>query len=119
MNSIGLALDALLAGDYAALGRAMIENTAAQARLNPALVGTEATQVIAIAREHGAIGWKVNGAGGEGGSITLLSDAHSPRKRELIRAVESTNPDFRHIPTYLSRSGLRVWTAGPEAGTRE
>jgi D-glycero-alpha-D-manno-heptose-7-phosphate kinase len=111
--------DALFAGDFTALGRAMIENTDAQARLNPALVGTEASQVIAIAREQGALGWKVNGAGGEGGSITLLTDTHSPRKRELIRAVESANPDFRHVPTYLSRTGLRVWTAGPEGGARE
>jgi D-glycero-alpha-D-manno-heptose-7-phosphate kinase len=111
--------DALHAGDFTALGRAMIENTDAQARLNPALVGTEATKVIGIAREHGAIGWKVNGAGGEGGSITLLCDAHSPRKRELIRAVEASNPDFRHVPTYLSRTGLRVWTAGPESGAGE
>jgi len=111
--------DALYAGDFAALGRVMTENTDAQGRLNPALVGSEAAQVIAIAREHGALGWKVNGAGGEGGSITLLSDAHSPRKRELIRAIESANPAYRHIPTYLSRFGLRVWTAGPEAGARE
>lgn len=111
--------DALHAGDFAALGRAMVENTEAQARLNPALVGTGASQVIALAREHGALGWKVNGAGGEGGSVTLLGDAHSARKRALIRAIEAAHPDFRHIPTYLSRFGLRVWTAGPEAGARE
>ncbi len=111
--------DALYAGDFVALGRAMIENTDAQARLNPALVGTEATRVIAIAREHGALGWKVNGAGGEGGSITLLCDAHSPRKRELIRAVEASDPNFRHVPTHLSRFGLRVWTASAEAGAGE
>ena len=113
---------ALSAGEsdaFAALGRAMVDNNEAQARLNPALVGSEATAVVGIAREHGTLGWKVNGAGGEGGSITLLCDAHSPRKRELIRAVESANPAFRHIPTYLSRSGLRVWTAGPESGARE
>lgn len=105
--------DALLAGDFAAFGRAMIENTEAQARLHPALVGTEATRVIAIAREHGVPGWKVNGAGGEGGSITLLCDAHSPGKRTLIRAIESEDPTFRHVPTYLSRTGLRVWTTAP------
>jgi D-glycero-alpha-D-manno-heptose-7-phosphate kinase len=106
--------DAVLAGDFAALGRAMIENTEAQARLHPALVGTEATRVIAIAREHGALGWKVNGAGGEGGSLTLLCDAHSPRKRALVRAIESEDAVFRHVPTYLSRFGLRVWSTGPE-----
>jgi D-glycero-alpha-D-manno-heptose-7-phosphate kinase len=65
--------------------------------------------VIDIAREHGALGWKVNGAGGEGGSITLLCDEASPRKRALVRAIEQSDPGFRHIPTYLSRHGLRVW----------
>jgi D-glycero-alpha-D-manno-heptose-7-phosphate kinase len=111
--------DALFAGDFPALGRAMIDNTEGQARLNPALLGTEASRVIEVARAHGALGWKVNGAGGEGGSLTLLCDAHSPRKRELIRAVEAIDPAFRHVPTYLSRSGLRVWTAGPRSGARE
>jgi D-glycero-alpha-D-manno-heptose-7-phosphate kinase len=106
--------DAVLAGDFALLGQAMIENTEAQARLNPALVGTEATRVVAIARDHGALGWKVNGAGGEGGSLTLLCDAHSTRKRALVRAIESEDPTFRHVPTYLSRMGLRVWSPSPE-----
>ncbi len=106
--------DALYASDFAGLGAAMIANTEAQARLHSALVGTEATRVIAIAREHRALGWKVNGAGGEGGSITLLCDESSPRKRALIRAVEEADPGFRHVPTYLSRQGLRVWTSQGE-----
>jgi D-glycero-alpha-D-manno-heptose-7-phosphate kinase len=103
--------DAVCSGDFAALGRAMTFNTDAQARLHPALVGSEAAQVIAIAREHGALGWKVNGAGGEGGSITLLGDARSAGRRALVRAIESANPSFRRVPTRLCRSGLRVWTA--------
>jgi D-glycero-alpha-D-manno-heptose-7-phosphate kinase len=64
--------DALVAGDLAAFGRAMIANTEAQADLHPALVSAAARQVIEIARAAGALGWKVNGAGGEGGSVTLL-----------------------------------------------
>jgi len=102
--------DALYAGDFRALGAAMTANTEAQARLHPALVGTEARRAIAIGREHGALGWKVNGAGGEGGSLTLLTDESSPRKRALIRAIEGADSAFRHIPIYLSRQGLRVWT---------
>jgi D-glycero-alpha-D-manno-heptose-7-phosphate kinase len=101
--------DALYAGDFAALGRAMVESTEAQGRLHDALVGTEARRVIAIAREHGALGWKVNGAGGEGGSITLLCGEDSARKRALVRAIEQADPAFRHVPTTLSRHGLRVW----------
>jgi D-glycero-alpha-D-manno-heptose-7-phosphate kinase len=89
----------------------MTANTEAQARLHPALVGAEASRVIAIARAHGALGWKVNGAGGEGGSLTLLCDDSSPRKRALVLAIEEADPAFRHIPIYLSRQGLRVWTS--------
>ncbi|HSB60619.1 MAG TPA: GHMP kinase [Vicinamibacteria bacterium] len=107
--------DALSAGDFPALGAAMIANTDAQARLHPALVGTEARRAIGIAREHGALGWKVNGAGGEGGSVTLLCDESSPRKRALVRAIEGADPVFRHVPTRLSRQGLRVWTSTPAA----
>jgi D-glycero-alpha-D-manno-heptose-7-phosphate kinase len=101
--------DALYAGDFAELGRAMTESTEAQGRLHAALVGTEARRVIEIAKAHGALGWKVNGAGGEGGSLTLLCDEDSSRKRSLVRAIEQDSPLFRNIPIYLSRHGLRVW----------
>ena len=58
--------DATSAGDFVALGQAMIENTEAQRNLHPELVGTGHQQIIDIAKEHGALGWKVNGAGGRG-----------------------------------------------------
>jgi len=106
--------DALYAGDFAALGQAMIVNTEAQRDLHPKLISKEAQQVIEIAREYGALGWKVNGAGGEGGSITLLSGSSMSRKRAMIRAIEETNPLFQNIPIYLSRFGLRVWTRKPD-----
>jgi len=101
--------DALYAGDFKALGRAMTESTEAQGRLHSALVGTEARQVIEIAKRHGALGWKVNGAGGEGGSLTLLCGESSADKRSLIRDIEQASEAFRSIPIYLSRHGLRVW----------
>jgi len=101
--------DALCAGDFPALGRAMIENTEAQSRLHSDLVSRDARRVIQIAAEHGAVGWKVNGAGGEGGSLTLLCGPLSHAKRAMLRAIESENPLFRNIPVYLSRFGLRIW----------
>ncbi len=104
-----LSRDALLAGDFHALARAMIESTEAQSRLHPALVGTEARQVIEIARAHGVLGFKVNGAGGEGGSLTLLCGDRSLEKRAVIREVEAASESFRSIPIRLSRQGLRVW----------
>jgi D-glycero-alpha-D-manno-heptose-7-phosphate kinase len=101
--------DAVYNGDFAALGLAMIENTEAQKRLHPALVNGDATRVIEIARAHGALGWKVNGAGGEGGSLTLLCNESSSARRSMMREIEQENPAFRSIPIYLSRYGLRTW----------
>jgi D-glycero-alpha-D-manno-heptose-7-phosphate kinase len=103
------AKDALYGGDFPAFGGAMIANTEAQRRLHPGLVSDDAQKIIDLAREYGALGWKVNGAGGEGGSLTLLCDASSEKKRAMIDAFEQENPLFKHIHTYLSRYGLRVW----------
>ncbi len=109
------ARDAVYEGDFAALGASMAANTEAQANLHPALVSAEARQIIAIAHEYGALGWKVNGAGGDGGSLTLLSGPAMSRKRAMLHAIEQTNPLFQVIPTYLSRYGLRVWDQTPES----
>jgi D-glycero-alpha-D-manno-heptose-7-phosphate kinase len=103
------ARDAVYAGDFVALGRAMIDNTAAQADLHPELVSADAHTLIALAQEHGALGWKVNGAGGEGGSMTLLCGPSASARRSLLRAISAANPLFQPIPIYLSRFGLRVW----------
>lgn len=108
-QTAGQSRDAVYAGDFAALGRAMIANTEAQARLHPDLVGPDARVVIELAGQGGALGWKVNGAGGDGGSVTLLTGAQSDQKRGLVRAIEGANPLFQSIPLYLSRNGLRVW----------
>jgi D-glycero-alpha-D-manno-heptose-7-phosphate kinase len=103
------ARDAVYAGDFSALGQAMIDNTTAQHTLHPALIGTEARELIELAKAHGAIGWKVNGAGGEGGSVTLLCGASASQRRSLLRTIVEANPLFQPIPIYLSRTGLRVW----------
>lgn len=101
--------DALLAGDLAALGSAMAENTELQRALHPELVGPEAQALIELARAHGALGWKVNGAGGAGGSVTLLCAESAAARRALIEAIPRHNPLFRPIPIALSRHGVRVW----------
>jgi D-glycero-alpha-D-manno-heptose-7-phosphate kinase len=101
--------DALLRGDFLMLGQSMVANTEAQARLHPTLVCSDAKRVIEIAKDHGAVGWKVNGAGGEGGSVTLLCSAEAPVKRAMLRTIEQDNPLFKNIRIYLSRFGLRVW----------
>jgi D-glycero-alpha-D-manno-heptose-7-phosphate kinase len=101
--------DAVAAGDFAALGRAMAENTEAQARLHPEVVGEDAYRVIEIAKRHGALGWKVNGAGGAGGSVSILGGPLSRRTRAMLAEIEASNSLYKRIPTRLSPQGLRTW----------
>lgn len=101
--------EALYTGDFKAFGQCMIKNTEAQAALHPALVSDAAKRVIELAKTHGAIGWKVNGAGGEGGSLTVLCGPESESKRSFIQEVPKLDPTFQVIPIYMSRRGLRRW----------
>ncbi len=101
--------DALLAADWTAFGRVMIENTEAQRALHADLIGPAHQRIIDIAREHGALGWKVNGAGGDGGSLTLLSGADRGAHRSLLRTIAADNGRFQPIPIRLSPIGLRRW----------
>ena len=101
--------EAVCAGDFQGLGQAMVANTEAQGRLHSDLISAGARRVIEIAREHGALGWKVNGAGGEGGSLTLLCGLLSAAKRAMIREIEQESELNRNIPICLSRHGLHTW----------
>jgi D-glycero-alpha-D-manno-heptose-7-phosphate kinase len=103
------ARDALYAGDFVGLGRAMIENTEAQEALHPALVSRHHAAVIEVARKFEALGWKVNGAGGDGGSVTILGSPQSAANREMLRAIAAEVPGTQSIPIHLSSQGLRVW----------
>jgi D-glycero-alpha-D-manno-heptose-7-phosphate kinase len=101
------ARDAVCDGDLDRLGRLMKENTEVQSRLHEHLVSAEARAAMGVAAAHGAVGWKVNGAGGEGGSLTILRGRDEPRgplEEELVEA----DTRFRLIPIRLSRHGLRV-----------
>jgi len=100
---------ALSEGNLSSFGLSMIANTEAQCELHPALISNQAKAVIELARKHGAVGWKVNGAGGEGGSLTILCGVEGEKKRAFISDVSEMNKSFRVIPTYLSRIGLRRW----------
>jgi D-glycero-alpha-D-manno-heptose-7-phosphate kinase len=97
---------AVLARDFDAFGDAMIVNTEAQRDLHPALVGPDAEAVIAMAAAGGAIGWKVNGAGGDGGSVTLLSRSGAA-KAQLDARIDA-HPTARVLPIEISSVGLVV-----------
>ncbi len=101
--------NALAEGKLDLLGKAMIENTEGQRRLHPSLVSEGAQQIIDLAKAHGAIGWKVNGAGGDGGSLSILCGGSNQSKRDFIAALPGLDPAFRYIPTNLSPMGVRRW----------
>ncbi len=105
-----LASGAIRDADFPSLGRAMVLNNEAQRRLHPAIVGADAQRVIDIARTHGSLGWKVNGAGGDGGSVTVLCGPDTEAKRRLVRAINQADPRYRVIPTQLSPHGVRAWS---------
>jgi D-glycero-alpha-D-manno-heptose-7-phosphate kinase len=99
--------DAVLTQDLTAFGQAMIENTEAQRSLHPGLVGTDAGTVLEMAARRGALGWKVNGAGGDGGSITVLTATE--RAREAFElCVADSDPRYRILPIRVSSLGLQV-----------
>jgi D-glycero-alpha-D-manno-heptose-7-phosphate kinase len=104
------------AGDLAGLGRAMTANTEAQRRLHDDLVCADADRVIAVAMAHGAAGWKVNGAGGEGGSLTILGPESPGARRAMLAAIEAESPSFRHLQPTLDTDGLRVLDDAPDTG---
>jgi D-glycero-alpha-D-manno-heptose-7-phosphate kinase len=99
----------LLGGDLEAYGEVMIENNEAQRALHPGLVSDRADRVIAVARSHRASGWKVNGAGGKGGSLTVLAAADDGLRRRMIAAVLELGGGIRHLPLVLSQAGFQAW----------
>ena len=95
---------ALSHGDLEAYGEAMIGNTEAQAALHPELVSPMARQVIDIARGHGAVGWKVNGAGGYGGTVSVLG----PEDPDELQNALGTVTALTVLQLQPSPEGVRV-----------
>ena len=100
--------DAVLAGDFEELGRIMTANTEAQRRLHHGLVSPRADLLIAAAMRCGALGYKVNGAGGDGGAITLLTDGEPDTVARTVDAVSSVGESCAVLPFRLAADGLRV-----------
>jgi D-glycero-alpha-D-manno-heptose-7-phosphate kinase len=101
------AKNALIEGDFKQLGSIMDENTVVQRRLHSGLVCARFEKAIEVAHQFGAAGCKVNGAGGDGGSLTILGDGNASRKRRMIEAIAAEG--LIPIPIYLARYGVRVW----------
>jgi D-glycero-alpha-D-manno-heptose-7-phosphate kinase len=102
-----LAIVALEVGDLDAYGAAMLRNHEAMRDLHPALVSFEADEVIELARRFGARGWKVNGAGGDGGSIAVLGPADPELDDALVAEIDA-HERWRVLDETIGAPGLRV-----------
>jgi len=114
VNAAIAARDALLIQDLKAFGQAMIANTEAQRALHVELVGVDATGLIEIAQHQGAFGWKVNGAGGDGGSVTILNET-----REAKESLEQTDRRVEWQLQGAPYSHQRCRTSGSKAPSEQ
>jgi D-glycero-alpha-D-manno-heptose-7-phosphate kinase len=104
------AASALRTADFAGYGEALAANTRAQAALHPDLVNSDARRLIDLAASHHALGWKVNGAGGAGGSVTIVAPLDDTARAALIAAIDEIEPWCR-LPLTCAREGARVQAA--------
>lgn len=100
------AREAVLRRDPLAFGAAMADSTAAQRDMYAGTVGAAAERLIQLARRSGAIGWKVNGAGGDGGSVAILH--LSETARESFATEVERSGGWRVLPVRLCEPGLQI-----------
>ncbi|MHB8294742.1 MAG: GHMP family kinase ATP-binding protein [Acidimicrobiales bacterium] len=112
--SAAAARQALADCDIEAFGRAMVRNTDAQAELSEELVSPLARSIIGTAARQGAAGWKVNGAGGTGGSLTLLCGRSESARARLLAELGSLGSGVSPVPVNIDRDGLLVTTGQPQ-----
>jgi hypothetical protein len=63
--------------------------------------------LIECAAHSDALGWKINGAGGDGGSLALLS-ATPERKTALEEHIVRLDERYVVIPMQIAATGLQV-----------
>ncbi len=100
-----LGKQALLSEDLELFAAAMNQNWHAQKNLHPDITTPGIEALHRAAFDAGALGFKVNGAGG-GGTATILTRRNAtPRVR---RAAEDLGMDV--LPAHIDETGLQIWT---------
>lgn len=102
------AKDFLLKGDLSSFSEVMIQNNECQRSLHAELISEEADSVIEVAQKSRAAGWKVNGAGGKGGSLTILSSEDEKQKKDMLQEIDALGKGIKSIPISLASQGLEV-----------
>lgn len=98
------AKNALMRGDFVELAEIMNINNSAQKNLHPEITTSQIEALQQTAFDAGAMGFKINGAGG-GGSVTILSA--SGNRRDVEAAVKQAG--YTVLPCHLDFGGLRTW----------
>lgn len=100
-----VAAGALAEGDLTRYGWALAENHEAIRLLHADLLSADADELSAIAVEHGARGWKVNGAGGSGGSMVVLGPSDRDADAALCEAI-AARPGWGLIVAPIAERGV-------------
>ncbi len=109
------AATALTRRDLPAFGRAMRNHNDATRRLHGPIVSPLADEVGALADAFGGLGWKVNGAGGQGGTVAVLAGADGDQRAALIAAI-AAHPGCELLALRPTRAGCTVHRAADPSG---
>jgi len=101
-----LGASALWKGDFAGFAEIMNLNNACQKALHAEITTPHVERIEEAARAAGAVGFKINGAGG-GGSLTILTEPN--RRREVEGAVKAAG--YQLLPCRFDWDGLRTWVS--------
>ncbi len=80
---------ALRRADLPGFGRSLRAHNEATLRLHEPIVSPLAREIGALSDSYGALGWKANGAGGHGGTISIVAGPDAVQRCELIAAIEA------------------------------
>jgi D-glycero-alpha-D-manno-heptose-7-phosphate kinase len=97
---------ALAAGDIDCYTRILMASVEAQRMLDAELVSADADRIVGWCGELGA-GAKVNGAGGDGGSLTVLLPSGEDAASELLRRIDAV-AGWRRLMLVPEMSGVTV-----------
>ena len=64
--------------------------------------------MIDAASARGALGWKVNGAGGEGGSLAILCPQGAEARSAIEAAITQASSAYEVLPTSIAPAGLEI-----------
>jgi len=98
---------ALSGDDLVAYGAALTAHHEAVRAMHPRLIGSDADELAILAARGGARGWKVNGAGGEGGSMVVLGPANTDDDEALREAIAARG-GWHVISAAIGAEGVRV-----------